>query len=72
MATPIDKLGGRQPSSAVLLKLPNQFPLFGVYTDDRQVAATKAITEIGDVVEQGIVIGAGVGSQLCLRRGRIG
>jgi hypothetical protein len=60
----VDQPGGAIPGGTGVPEVAHQFALFGVYTDDGQSAATEVITQIGDVVELEVAVGAGIGGQL--------
>ena len=54
------------PTSAVVFEVSDQFALFGINADDGQVAPSKTLTQIGNVIELEISVGSGIGSNFLL------
>ena len=54
------------PTSAVVFEVSDQFALFGIDADDGQVAPSKTLTQIGNVIELEISVGSGIGSNFLL------
>jgi len=54
------------PTGAGVFEVADQFALFSIDADDGQAAVAEALTEIGNVIELEVSVGAGTGGEFFL------